>query len=210
MTPDTPTDTILIAAGLAVLLAAALSLAAPTHPPEERGLAHPGPFCTEECAPDIFPALSTEDCALLAIARIAQHDGARVGRGHWRLAAVVGEVSASCFEAQALVALTRQESTWNSRAVSELGACGISQVRSCDAPGTFDVPCCDGYRMGGHHCRPTCEALMDTRTALLWTRDWLRDRDGWHPEAYFGAPGTEASRAYAERAEEWLAIAQGR
>ena len=170
---------------------------------------HPAPLCTEECwTPQ--PTLTPGDCALLAMSRIAAHDGARLGRGHWRVARIVGEISSTCDEATALIAIARQESTWSSSAVSDAGACGITQVRSCDAEGTWDdMPCCPGYQRGGHHCRPTCEELLDTRTALLWTRDWLRDRGGWDPHRYVGARDPSIGEGYVERAEEWLRLAQG-
>ena len=170
---------------------------------------HPAPACYADCATTTAPT-SPHDCALLAMTRIASTEGARLSRGHWRVARIVGEIAADCDEATALIAIARQESTWSSSAVSDAGACGITQVRSCDAPGTWgDMPCCEGYQRGGHHCRPTCEALMDTRTALLWTRDWLRDRGGWDPHRYVGARDPAIGAGYVERAEEWLRLAQG-
>ncbi len=189
----------IIAALIVVAIIAVLFL----HPPTSAPPAEPTP------CPKIQPP-SPHDCALLAISRIASHDGARLSRGHWRVARIVGEIASTCDEATALIAIARQESTWTSSAISDAGACGITQVRSCDAPGTWpDMPCCEGYQRGGHHCRPTCEELLDTRTALIWTRDWLRDRGGWDPHRYVGARDPAIGAGYVERADEWLRLAQG-
>ena len=150
------------------------------------------------------------DCALLAMARIASEEGATVGRGRWRVALIAGELAQTCEEAVALVAIARQESTWTAGAVSHAGACGVTQVRSCDADGSWsDMPCCDEYRAGGHHCRPRCEWLADPRHAMGWTLAWLRDRDGWDPARYVGARDPAVGAGYVERAEQWRAMARG-
>jgi hypothetical protein len=153
---------------------------------------------------------SPMDCALLAMARIASAEGATIGRGRWAVAVTIGEIAQDCEEATALVALTRQESTWDPSAVSHAGACGVTQVRSCDAPGTWEsMPCCDEYRAGGHHCRPTCAWLQVPEHAIGWTAAWLRDRDGWDPTRYVGARDPAVGAGYVARAEGWRRLAQG-
>ena len=151
------------------------------------------------------------DCALLAMARIASTEGATVGRGRWHVARTAGELADTCEESIALVALSRQESTWTPSEVSHAGACGVTQVRSCDAEGTFPggMSCCDEYRQGGHHCRPTCEWLLRPENGLAWTLAWLRDRGGWDPWRYVGARNPEVGAGYVERAEGWLRMARG-
>ena len=197
---------------LGIMTTVALSIA--THVPE----ATPPPTCPDTAAV-VTRAVPVEvevtvtdptDCALLAMARIASTEGATVGRVRWAVARTSGELADTCEEATALVALSRQESTWTPSAVSHAGACGVTQVRSCDAPGTWDdMPCCDEYRQGGHHCRPRCEWLLETEHAMAWTLAWLRDRGGWDPWRYVGARNPEVGAGYVERAEGWLRMAQG-
>lgn len=171
------------------------------------------PACYAECGSTTRPPeLTTRDCAMLGMSRIAAYDGARLSAGHWRLADIIGDIAQDCREAYALVAVSRLESSWNSGAVSHAGACGITQVRACDTwyrDGVRAVECCNEYRNGGHHCRPTCEWLQDTRNGLYWTAQWLRDHKGWDPAAYVGAHDPHVSRVYSEQLDMWLAIGKG-
>lgn len=195
---------------LGIMLTVALSVA--THGPA------PQPPTCPDTAAVVTRAVPVEvevhvtdptDCALLAMARIASTEGATVGRGRWHVARTIGSLSDTCEEATALVAIARQESSWGPSAVSRAGACGVTQVRSCDAPGTFDaMPCCDTYRDGGHHCRPRCDWLMRPENAIQWSRDWLRDRGGWDPRRYVGARDAAVGEGYVGRAEGWLRMAQ--
>lgn len=216
MRDDIPEQILLVACSLCIvgLFVLLLTLSRAVHQEPRIAPYTPAvPACYAECAAlpsePVERPLSAPDCALLGMARIAAHDGWRLSAGHWRVAALIGSIAETCDEAFALVAISRQESTWNSGAVSHAGACGITQVRSCDAEGTFDIPCCDTYTQGGHHCRPTCEWLLDTGNALWWTAQWLRDRQGWNPEAYVGARDPAIGAGYVGRAEEWLRIAAG-
>lgn len=153
---------------------------------------------------------SPHECALLALTGIAEAEDLRLGPGHWRLARIVGEQAATCERAQQLVAIARQETAWDSSAVSSAGACGITQVRSCDAEGTVQgLECCDSYEDRGYHCRPRCEWLLETANAISWTSSWLDDF-GWSPRHYVGSTNPEVYGTYTASSDEHLRNARRR
>lgn len=213
----TPRDQVLITGAvslgvlLGIVLTVALSVATHGPPPQPPTCIATASVVTRAVPVEIEVTVTDPtDCALLAMARIASAEGATVGRGRWNVARTIGALSDTCEEATALVALTRQESTWTPSAVSHAGACGVTQVRSCDAEGSWDaMPCCDEYRHGGHHCRPRCEWLASPENAVGWTLAWLRDRGGWDPAAYVGARDPEVGAGYVGRAVQWLEMASG-
>jgi hypothetical protein len=156
-------------------------------------------------------------CAITAFANIAAYEYRPLYRRHWDYARMVAHVAETrsgnidpCSMAYYLVSISRQESNWTPTAISNVGAIGMTQIRSCDTWDRMNT-CCNEFTQGGHHCRPTSDWLFDPLNAMQWTADYLENHYNLHgryiPQLYVGYGS--AMDGYAFRHRIWMSVASG-